>query len=132
MKTRVLTIVAVLAMAVTTASAQGFRSFRPFGFPHIHHMFQFEAPVTNNPDVLEIVKGLDAETAVEFTTEYQKYLNELEGIYGSQKLNDERKDVRVNDAKEEFYVRFSQLIDPAQATVAVEVPTEYIDGRISR
>ena len=29
-------------------------------------------------------------------------------------------------------IRFSQLIDPAQATVAVEVPTEYIDARISR
>lgn len=132
MKTRVLTIVAVMAMVVTTVDAQGFRGFRPFGFLPMHHMFQFEAPVNNNPDVLEIVKGLDAETAVEFTAEYQKYLNELEGIYRSEKLTAERKEVRVNDAKDDFYVRFSQLIDPAQATVAVEVPTQYIDGRIGK
>lgn len=83
--------------------------------------------------VADVVAELSQAQALEFIPMYQKLLNEIQDVCASEKISDEKKTARIEDLKDEYTEKFSEVLVTEQNEVAINsIPMEYINGRIAK
>ena len=83
----------------------------------------------NNATVNDVVAELSQADALEFIPMYQKLLSEIENVCRAD-INDETKTARIEDLKDEYTEKFSEILVTAQNEVAINsIPMDYINSR---
>ena len=85
----------------------------------------------NNATLNDVVAELCQADALEFIPMYQKLLSEIENVCRAD-INDETKTARIEDLKDEYTEKFSEILVTAQNEVAINsIPMEYINSRVA-
>lgn len=87
----------------------------------------------NNATVIDVVAELNQDDAIKFIPMYQKLLSEIEAISKSEKMDDTKKNAKIDNLKEEYTLRFSEVLLTEQNDVAINsIPFEYINNRVAK
>lgn len=87
----------------------------------------------NNATVMDVVAELSQDDAIKFIPMYQKLLTEIENVSKSEKLNDTKKSAKIDNLKEEYTLKFSEVLLSEQNDVAINtIPFDYINNRIAK
>ena len=86
----------------------------------------------NNATVNDVVAELSQADALQFIPMYQKLLSEIENVCRAD-MNDETKTAKIEDLKDEYTEKFSEVLVTAQNEVAINsIPMEYINSRVAK
>ena len=86
----------------------------------------------NNATVNDVVAELSQADALQFIPMYQKLLSEIENVCRAD-MNDETKTAKIEDLKDEYTEKFSEVLVTAQNEVAINsIPMDYINNRIAK
>ena len=87
----------------------------------------------NNATVMDVVAELNQDDAIKFIPMYQKLLSEIESISKSEKMDDAKKSEKIENIKEKYTLRFSEVLVTEQNDVAINtIPFEYINNRVTK
>ena len=82
--------------------------------------------------VADVVAELNQADALQFIPMYQKMLADIENVC-REDINDETKTAKIEDLKDEYTEKFSEVLVTAQNEVAINsIPMEYINARIAK
>ena len=86
----------------------------------------------NEATVADVVAELNQADALQFIPMYQKMLADIENVC-REDINDESKTAKIEDLKDEYTEKFSEVLVTAQNEVAINsIPMEYINARIAK
>ena len=86
----------------------------------------------NEATVADVVAELNQADALQFIPMYQKMLADIENVC-REDINDETKTAKIEDLKDEYTEKFSEVLVTAQNEVAINsIPMEYINARIAK
>ena len=86
----------------------------------------------NEATVADVVAELNQADALQFIPMYQKMLADIENVC-REDINDETKTAKIEDLKDEYTEKFSEVLVTAQNEVAINsIPMEYINNRIAK
>ena len=86
----------------------------------------------NEATVADVVPELNQADALQFIPMYQKMLADIENVC-REDINDETKTAKIEDLKDEYTEKFSEVLVTAQNEVAINsIPMEYINARIAK
>ena len=86
----------------------------------------------NEATVADVVAELNQADALQFIPMYQKMLADIENVC-RENINDETKTAKIEDLKDEYTEKFSEVLVTAQNEVAINsIPMEYINARIAK
>ena len=86
----------------------------------------------NEATVADVVAELNQTDALQFIPMYQKMLADIENVC-REDINDETKTAKIEDLKDEYTEKFSEVLVTAQNEVAINsIPMEYINNRIAK
>ena len=86
----------------------------------------------NEATVADVVAELNQADALQFIPMYQKMLADIENVC-REDINDETKTAKIEDLKDEYTEKFSEVLVTAQNEVAINsIPMEYINSRIAK
>lgn len=87
----------------------------------------------NSTSVIDVVAELSQDDAIKFIPMYQKLLTEIETISKSEKMDDAKKSEKIENIKEKYTLRFSEVLVTEQNDVAINtIPFEYINNRVTK
>lgn len=87
----------------------------------------------NNATIMDVVAELSQEDAIKFIPMYQKLLSEIETVSKSEKMDDTKKNAKIENLKKEYTLTFSEVLLTEQNDVAINtIPFEYINNRIEK
>ncbi|MBO4267747.1 MAG: hypothetical protein J5869_00060, partial [Bacteroidaceae bacterium] len=71
--------------------------------------------------------------ALQFIPMYQKMLTDIENVCRTENLNEDKKTARIEDIKDSYTDKFSEILVTAQNEVAINsIPMEYINARVAK
>ena len=83
--------------------------------------------------VADVVAELNQADALQFIPMYQKMLTDIENVCRTENLNEDRKTARIEDIKDAYTDKFSEILVTAQNEVAINsIPMEYINARVAK
>ena len=86
----------------------------------------------NNATVNDVVAELSQADALQFIPMYRKLLSEIENVCRAD-INDETKTAKIEDLKDEYTEKFSEVLLTAQNEAAINsIPMDYINSRIAK
>ena len=87
----------------------------------------------NEATVADIVAELSQADALQFIPMYQKMLTDIENVCRTENMNEERKTAKIEDIKDAYTDKFSEILVTAQNEVAINtIPMEYINARVAK
>ena len=87
----------------------------------------------NEATVADIVAELSEADALQFIPMYQKMLTDIENVCRTENLNEDKKTARIEDIKDSYTDKFSEILVTAQNEVAINsIPMEYINARVAK
>jgi len=87
----------------------------------------------NEATVADIVAELSQADALQFIPMYQKMLTDIENVCRTENMNEEKKTARIEDIKDAYTDKFSEILVTAQNEVAINsIPMEYINARVAK
>ena len=86
----------------------------------------------NEATVADVVAELSQADALQFIPMYQQMLTEIEGVCRAD-INDAKKTAKIEDNKEVYIDKFSEILVSEQNEVAMNsISMEYINNRIAK
>ena len=86
----------------------------------------------NEATVADVVAELSQADALQFIPMYQQMLNEIETVCRAD-INDAKKTAKIEDIKEVYIDKFSEILVSEQNEVAMNsISMEYINNRIAK
>ncbi len=87
----------------------------------------------NEATVADIVAELSQADALQFIPMYQKMLTDIENVCRTENMNEERKTAKIENIKDAYTDKFSEILVTAQNEVAINtIPMEYINARVAK
>ena len=87
----------------------------------------------NEATVADIVAELSQADALQFIPMYQKMLTDIENVCRAENLNDDKKTAKIENIKDAYTDKFSEILVTAQNEVAINsIPMEYINARVAK
>ncbi|MBO4267741.1 MAG: hypothetical protein J5869_00030 [Bacteroidaceae bacterium] len=87
----------------------------------------------NEATVADIVAELSQADALQFIPMYQKMLTDIENVCRAENMNEDRKTAKIEDIKDAYTDKFSEILVTAQNEVAINsIPMEYINSRVAK
>ena len=87
----------------------------------------------NEATVADIVAELSQADALQFIPMYQKMLTDIENVCRTENLNEDKKTAKIEDIKDAYTDKFSEIMVTAQNEVAINsIPMEYINARVAK
>ncbi|MBO7588290.1 MAG: hypothetical protein J6T18_02555 [Bacteroidaceae bacterium] len=87
----------------------------------------------NEATVADIVAELSQADALQFIPMYQKMLTDIENVCRTENLNEDKKTAKIEDIKDAYTDKFSEILVTAQNEVAINsIPMEYINARVAK
>ena len=87
----------------------------------------------NEATVADIVAELSRADALQFIPMYQKMLTDIENVCRAENMNEDRKTAKIEDIKDAYTDKFSEILVTAQNEVAINsIPMEYINSRVAK
>ncbi|MBR6370554.1 MAG: hypothetical protein IKS24_05695 [Bacteroidaceae bacterium] len=87
----------------------------------------------NEATVADIVAELSQADALQFIPMYQKMLTDIENVCRAENMNEERKTAKIENIKDAYTDKFSEILVTAQNEVAINsIPMEYINARVAK
>ena len=85
----------------------------------------------NEATVADVVAELNQADALQFIPMYQKMLADIENVC-REDINDETKTAKIEDLKDEYTEKFSDILVTAQNEVAINsISMDYINNRVA-